>query len=226
MKTLRENYKTEQEVFWAGDFGDDYTDRNSGDLDVSRNVAMFQQVFKNIVAPKTVIEFGANRGLNLLALKSLFPDATFTGIEINAKAAEELSKIDRVTAIHSSILDYPPTQGFDLVLAKGILIHINPAELAAVYQKLHEASGRYILIAEYYNPTPVAIPYRGHSDRLFKREFAGEMLDLFDDLALVDYGFCYHRDPIATQDDVNWFLLKKQKLGRTNSGSGFIKVTE
>jgi len=25
----------------------------------------------------------------------------------------------------------------------------------------------YILIGEYYNPTPVAINYRGHEDRLF-----------------------------------------------------------
>ena len=38
------------------------------------------------------------------------------------------------------------------------------------------------------------MPYRGHTARLFKRDFAGEMLDRFSDLRLVDYGFRYHRD--------------------------------
>ena len=63
---------------------------------------------------------------------------------------------------------------------------------------------------EYYSPTPVEIVYRGHSDRLFKRDFAGEMLDRFADLKLVDYGFDYHRDPVFSLGDINWFLLEKQ----------------
>jgi len=45
------------------------------------------------------------------------------------------------------------------------------------------------------------INYRGESGNLFKRDFASEMLDKFDDLELVDYGFQYHGD--------NNFLLRK-----------------
>ena len=41
--------------------------------------------------------------------------------------------------------------------------------------------------------------------RLFKRDFAGEMLDRFSDLRLVDYGFRYHRDPAHPADDLTWF---------------------
>ena len=67
-----------------------------------------------------------------------------------------------------------------------------------------------MLIAEYYSPNPVVIPYRGHEDRLFKRDFAGDMLDQFADLSLVDYGFTYRRDPDFPQDDISWFLLQKQ----------------
>ena len=67
-------------------------------------------------------------------------------------------------------------------------------QLTDVYKKLYTVSTRYILVAEYYNPSPVSINYRGHSDKLFKRDFAGEMLDTFPDLRLVDYGFAYHRD--------------------------------
>jgi spore coat polysaccharide biosynthesis protein SpsF len=64
------------------------------------------------------------------------------------------------------------------------------------------------MVCEYYNPTPVSIGYRGHEDRLFKRDFAGELIDLYG-LKLIDYGFIYHRDPVAPQDDATWFLMQK-----------------
>jgi spore coat polysaccharide biosynthesis protein SpsF len=63
-------------------------------------------------------------------------------------------------------------------------------------------------LAEYYSPSRVEIKYRGHKNKLFKRDFAGEMLDQFSDLSLTDYGFVYHRDEFP-QDDINWFLLEK-----------------
>ncbi len=109
----------------------------------------------------------------------------------------------------ASILDWQPTGTVDLALIKGVLIHIAPDHLPVVYEKLYQASHRYILIAEYYNPTPVTVPYRGHTDRLFKRDFAGDMLDRYADLALVDYGFVYHRDAMFPQDDMTWFLLQR-----------------
>jgi spore coat polysaccharide biosynthesis protein SpsF len=65
------------------------------------------------------------------------------------------------------------------------------------------------LICEYYNPSPVTINYRGHKDRLFKRDFAGEFMDVYKDVELIDYGFSYRRDQKFPQDDITWFLLKK-----------------
>jgi spore coat polysaccharide biosynthesis protein SpsF len=56
----------------------------------------------------------------------------------------------------------------------------------------------------------VAIAYRGHSDRLFKRDFAGEIMDRHSQLRLVDYGFAYRRDPNFPQDDITWFLMEKR----------------
>jgi len=53
------------------------------------------------------------------------------------------------------------------------------------------------------------VEYRGQSGKLFKRDFAGEMLDRFGDLSLLDYGFVYHRDPNFSQDDMTWFLMEK-----------------
>jgi spore coat polysaccharide biosynthesis protein SpsF len=94
-------------------------------------------------------------------------------------------------------------------LIKGVLIHINPDMLQVVYEKLYESSSKYILVCEYYNPAPVTINYRGHEDRLFKRDFAGELMEKYTDLTLIDYGFAYKRDPSFPQDDITWFLLSK-----------------
>jgi len=80
-----------------------------------------------------------------------------------------------------------------------------------VYTRLYNFSDKYICIAEYYNPTPVKISYRGHDNRLFKRDFAGELMNKYPDLELVDYGFHYHKDPVFPQDDITWFLMKKTK---------------
>ncbi len=91
-----------------------------------------------------------------------------------------------------------------------MLIHINPEVLPQVYDKLVAATGRYLMVAEYYNPSPVAIPYRGQSDRLFKRDFAGEIMDRHPALQLVHYGFAYRRDPNFPQDDITWFLMEKR----------------
>jgi len=64
-------------------------------------------------------------------------------------------------------------------------------------------------VAEYYSPTPVIVEYRGYSERLFKRDFAGEILDRFPDLKLVDYGSVYHRDTSFPIGEVTWFQMEK-----------------
>ena len=151
--------------------------------------------------------------MNLKALKLLYPDLKLNGIEINSTAAGELKKLIGENSVYNcSIFDFEPIKKFELALIKGVLIHINPEYLSTVYQKLYDASSKYILVTEYYNPSAVSIPYRGHSDRLFKRDFAGEMMEKFQDLKLIDYGFVYRNDPSFPQDDITWFLMKKTSI--------------
>lgn len=204
------SYGTAQESFWAGEFGDDYSDRNVGANWIAANTALFAKILARTTNVGSVIEFGANIGLNLQAVERLLPGAELAAVEINGTAAERLRGWGKAEVIEQSILDFSPARTYDLALIKGVLIHINPDELAKVYDRLHAASSRYVCTVEYYNPSPVAIPYRGHQDRLFKRDFAGEILDRFADLKLVDYGFCWHRDPNFPQDDVTWFLMEKR----------------
>lgn len=203
------NYKTEQEKFWAGSFGDDYSKRNQGTDWIASNSALFEKIFAQTKSIGSLIEFGANIGLNLSAINKIYPKIKLSAVEINEEAASELKKMEDIKTYQQSILDFSEGTQWDFVLIKGVLIHINPDSLSRVYDVLHKSSRRYICVAEYYNPSPVEISYRGHQGKLFKRDFAGEILDRFKDVCLVDYGFVYHRDP-RPQDDITWFLLEKK----------------
>jgi len=206
---MEHHYQTEQEAFWAGRFGDDYVERNQGEAIVAGNLALFSRVLEHTTGVRSAIEFGANVGMNLMALRALVPGIALSAIEINQKAVGALEALGGITVFPQSILDYAPACTHDLVLIKGVLIHIHPDQLQRVYELLYASSARYICVAEYYNPSPVELAYRGNRDRLFKRDFAGEMLDRFPGLRLAGYGFRYRRDPNFPQDDITWFLLEK-----------------
>jgi spore coat polysaccharide biosynthesis protein SpsF len=203
-------YKTEQEEFWAGNFGTEYVQRNQGSQLLASNLSFFVKALRYANKLDSCIEFGANIGMNLLALNTLYPKIDLYGIEINCSAVEKLKcLIPEKNVYHESILNFTSSRQWDLVLIKGVLIHINPGELESIYEKLVSSCARYLLVAEYYNPTPISISYRGHADRLFKRDFAGEIMDSYPEMKLVDYGFSYKRDPDFPQDDITWFLLRR-----------------
>lgn len=204
-------YHTAQELFWAGEFGTEYIGRNDSPAMIAANVSLFARALGRAGPLGSCVEFGANIGMNLHALRVLFPGMAQQAVEINPTAAELLARlIGEPNVFCGSILDYEVGDAAELSFTKGVLIHIHPDMLGAVYGKLYQASRRWILVCEYYNPVPVTIPYRGHAERLYKRDFAGELLDAYPDLALADYGFSYRRDPAFPQDDLTWFLLEKK----------------
>lgn len=207
----QKNFKTAQEEFWAGEFGTEYISRNNSDRLLASNLNFFAKALHTVRDVNSCLEFGANIGMNLKALNLLYPSIDAHGIEINFAAAKLLGEVISPAKVYNtSILDFSVQRTWDLTLIKGVLIHLDPGVLPDVYDKLVASSGKYLLVAEYYNPVPVTISYRGHSDRLFKRDFAGEILDRHPQLALVDYGFAYRRDPNFPQDDITWFLLAKK----------------
>ena len=83
--------KTEQEKFWAGEFGTEYIDRNIGENILASNIALFADIFKRIPKLNSVIEFGSNIGLNLRALDLLYPGQEQVAIEINQVAADKIN---------------------------------------------------------------------------------------------------------------------------------------
>lgn len=193
-----------QERHWAGGEGDAYIGRNTAGLPSA--LAMWADIFKRANV-ESVVELGANIGTNLRAIRQLLPTVKTAGVEINATAAETLRRqADEV--YEESVLTWEPPKTWEMSFTRGVLIHIAPDDLPKVYERLFRASERYVMVAEYYNPHPVAIPYRGQDERMWKRDFAGEMLDSYP-LRLVDYGFVYRRGAF-TQDDICWFLMEKK----------------
>ncbi|PTT25716.1 pseudaminic acid biosynthesis-associated methylase [Pseudomonas sp. HMWF021] len=201
---------SEQEKFWQGEFGNEYVDRNIGAPLVAANLALFAKALARAGRIASLVELGTNVGNNLRALNQLLPRCELFGVEINASACAQARALGIAQVWHGSLFDFAPERRYDLALSKGVLIHLAPELLPDAYAQLYELSRRYILIAEYYNPTPLQVSYRGNSDKLFKRDFAGEMLDRYPDLHLLDYGFGYHRDPQFPVDDITWFLLEKR----------------
>lgn len=202
------DYSTEQEAFWAGEFGSNYSSRNNSEALLFSKVAMWSNILRSANSIASVKELGCNIGLNLLALNKLNPELKLSGIEINAEAAQQAKELNIADVINGTILESIEGEKYDLTFTVGVLIHINPEKLKSVYDNLVNKSNRYVMVAEYYNPSPVNISYRGNEETLFKRDFAGELMEQYG-LKLVDYGFIYKRDNWAPQDDITWFLLEK-----------------
>lgn len=202
-------YKTEQEAFWAGDFGTAYAGRNEGEKFVEAARGVVSRILAKADGVTSVLELGANVGMNLRALRTLLPAASLEGVEINPAAHEKLKAIEGVTAHLGSIFDYQQAIPVDLAFTSGVLIHINPDELPRVYDTLFNSSRRYVAIAEYYSEKIEAMPYRGHADRLWKRDWCAEIMARHP-LTLIDYGFIYHADPKFLGEDLTWFLMEKR----------------
>lgn len=205
---MKMTFKTEQEKFWAGEFGQNYIDRNNSQFLLYSKVAMWARMLQAANKVSSIRELGCNIGLNLIALKRLQPSLKLSAYEINEEAVRQATEFNVAEIKQGSILDSINDPKVDLTFTVGVLIHINPEFLDNVYGNLVNGSNRYVLIAEYYNPVPAWINYRGHKDRLFKRDFAGDLIDNYG-MKLVDYGFVYKRDNWAPQDDITWFLLEK-----------------
>ena len=203
--------KTEQEDFWAGKFGDDYSLRNRGSLLLASNLALFSKILDRTNQIDSVLELGCNIGMNLKALNLLRPQAKIRGIDINSSAIEHSrSQNNNFDLRCGSILEKIDLERSTITFTKGVLIHIHPDYLTYVYDNLYLMSSRYICLIEYYSPSPMTITYRGHKDRLFKRDFCGDLMSQYKDLSLIDYGFCYRNDEAFPQDDLTWFLLEKK----------------
>ncbi|MDO8584839.1 MAG: methyltransferase domain-containing protein [bacterium] len=186
---------TDQEKFWQSDFDKGYIERNlftNRELDdlymkeygLSRSVMNTR--FLGTLKLNNILEVGSSVG-NQLALLQSQGHQNLYGVEIfNVAVAIAQTHTKGINIIQGSAFDIPfKDDYFDLVFTSGVLIHIAPKDLKKAMREIYRTSKKYIWGMEYFSEKPQAIDYRGHKDRLWKRDFVQMYLDLFPNLRLV-----------------------------------------
>src|SRR4051812_43099010 len=145
---------------------------------------------------ESVLEVGANIGLNLEAIGTI-SDAELYAVEPNAIAREELIAAEFVHE-RNIRADYADKIGFpdeiaDLVITSGLLIHIPTDKLIPSMKEIHRCAKRWIISAEYFAPSEEMIPYRGHDNALWRRDYGSIWLDNFPDLHCQGAVFAWKR---------------------------------
>lgn len=199
---------------WRSEFGDAYAARNAPtEAMIEVRVGIWRRLLESLTddPPASILEVGANVGLNLRALDKL-TKATLHGLEPNPKARVALAA-DGVVApervIDGTAAAIPLADAHvDLVFTSGVLIHIAPDDLLAACREIHRVARKYILSIEYFSARPEQLEYRGHKNLLFKRDFGNFWLDNFDDLRVGDYGFFWK--PVTGLDNLTWWLFQKR----------------
>lgn len=175
----------EQSEVWAGEFGDQYTERNK--IDHRRHLPIWIDVVSELDPSYhiySILEVGCNRGHNLKALEDFLRInySPVVGIDVNEYA---LSKARRsgCTVQQGNILNLPfAANSFDLVFTMGVLIHISPDNLPQAVKEMYRVSRRFILAIEYPAEVEEVVQYHGRDDLLWKRDFSKVFLGAYPEM--------------------------------------------
>lgn len=163
---------------WAGEFGNEYTQRN---MFLPDRGEFFERLVTRGV--KTAFEIGCNWGPNLQALESVGIEAQ--GCDINLGAVKVANAMG-LKAYHA--MSQETNEKFDLSYTVGVLIHQRTPEMIQMMKELVRLSSKYVLMME-YEGTDEEVPYRGERFALFKREYGKIFQSLFPGALLVESGF-------------------------------------
>jgi len=197
---------TRLEQLWAGEFGNEYVDRN---LDAYEKRGGFWLPFMEELEPESVLEVGCNVGGNLQWIARRVPPNRIVGVDVNAKALRMLEeRVPGVRAMLAPARDLPVAdRSIDFVFTMGVLIHQPEESLVKVMSEMVRVSKRWLFCAEYADSETVEVPYRGHDGALFRRDYLGLFEELFPhELALVGEGFLDAEDG---WDRDTWWLFER-----------------
>ncbi len=211
--------ETEQTIVWKGDFGREYTDRNTLDVEAlnqlhRRNYGISKReinasFLRDIPKGAAFLEVGCNAGNQLLLLLEM-GFTNLAGVELQPYALEIAQRrLPRVALKSGSALSLPYENfSFDVVFTSGVLIHIGPKDLPRAMDEIYRCSRSYIWGMEYYSADVAEVSYRGHSQLLWKMNYARQYLERFPDLELVRE----QRLPYLENKNVDAvFLLRKKQ---------------
>lgn len=209
---------TSQEKIWSGNFGDDYTKRNSFEIDQLNKLYLENYGFSredmntlflsNISKESKILEVGTNSGNQLLLLQKMGFKNLY-GIEINQQAVQSAKlRCKRIDIINGSSFDIPFKDNFfDLVYTSGVLIHISPDNLMNALSEIYRCSNKYIWGFEYFSEQPAQVEYRGNNNLMWKMDYAKFYTQNFPDLAIEKEK---HYKYIVNKNVDSMFLLSKQ----------------
>lgn len=194
----------EQLKEWQSDFGMEYTGRNK--ISPESRVNAFGFMLKDLNINR-VLEVGCNVGHNLLAISSI-ADFQLIGLEPSKYAVLQGRLSSNVISIlEGNIFDIPFKDNyFDLVFTSGVLIHISLTDLPKAIDELYRVSSKYVLVIEYFAEEETVIPYRGHKNLLWKRDFKKHFTERYPNLKLLKSGYWDKEDGF---DRTHWWLFEK-----------------
>jgi pseudaminic acid biosynthesis-associated methylase len=202
---------------WCGEFGHEYTERSC--LTPEQVDALWEKSYgttraelnrlflRSIPTDARILEVGCNIG-NQLSLLQRLGYCNLYGVDVQDYALDiARSRIKKVNLTQASSFSLPyEDKYFDLVFTSGVLIHISPHELPAALDEIHRCAKSYIWGSEYYASSVTEIDYRGHSELLWKMDYAKEYLARFADLEMVlEQRLAY----LENQNVDSMFLLRK-----------------
>lgn len=211
---------------WATEFGDEYSKRC--DVDPEKRVDIYEKIFDNFKWDKPerkILELGANRGHNLVAIETvlnlecrLFCQQTerskmmieyeqrgfwlgtpiIRGVEPNRSA---IALSDRPESISvGNLYDIPYIDNaFDVVFTSGVLIHIPRKGLEKAIQEMARVSSKYVMMIEYESKEEEGRHYREFDkDGVWSRDFGKELETVLPDWKLVK------KVPVKELGDDGW----------------------
>lgn len=187
---------TKQIEFWKGDFGKEYTDRNTysnEDWDKfyfntwgKTKLEMNHDFIGHLPNDVKILEVGCNTGMQLNGLQRMGYENIF-GVELQPYAVEQAKKFTKnINILCGSGFDLPfKDEYFDVVCTNGVLIHISPLDLSKIMSEMYRCSKKYIWGFEYFADEVTEINYRGHTNYLWKADYATMFMQNFPNLKLI-----------------------------------------
>lgn len=190
------------EHLWAGEFGQQYIERNR-DAYEARGTE-WDDILNRWPATR-VLEVGCNIGGNLCHIAR---HAEAWGVDINPAAVREAMATSGATGAGvAAARDLPFRDGwFDLVFTRGVLIHQPTETLVDVMAEMARCSSRWLAMAEYPSQSGAeeALPYRGQEGALFRRDYGGIFAAAFTGWTLAE---SWTVD--ETGDTVTWWVFER-----------------
>jgi len=212
--------ETKQAQFWKGDFGKEYTDRNTMLFDEwerwhiemygESRIMINERFLSGLDRNSKILEVGCNTGGQLAGLKKMGFENLY-GIDLQSYAVEKAKQFtSNINIIQGSGFDIPFKDNyFDLVFTNGVLIHINPSDLFQCTSEIVRCSNKYIWGFEYYSDSVKQISYRGNEDYLWKADYATIYVENFPELRLAKKEMFPYINQMEKGNSDCMFLLQK-----------------